>query len=1048
MSINNDLDALERLAKFPKGVSADPTSNMSPEDAEKWRQMNEEHGGKFKQAAAELASLDLDLTEASIPEVSLERSLQAAEAVAQAASVEKAASQQVAQIILDQMGGKRRLVMMIGAKNFIAHNNPPGVSFKFMSSGKPSKTGNHIKITLDEGRDTYDIEFSYIRGYNFRTVKKLSDVYADALQGIFRRQTGLALRLASAQEEHFAKLAGEGDEKESKFEEGESADPTENMSEEDAKKWRLENLKNKDKFKGKKAKGPSEIHRVRDMEGLVGPLVLEEMGDENVYFYDGDGDRYFFKVDNFSDREVRALNKYLTEDKSLLRELRRKRADFEPGSHTPDGWEPGGAQPGSAVEGDEGEGSEVPDGEGNREMRAASVQVGPDGMFRHRWPFTYAHGKAEEMLGHDMVSFSVPPTEGRHDAILFVDGAKIRATVFHWNASGMPAGLVVAKFDRKALAEAEQAMAGKSFRYASGPPGLTREEEGHWHQVMLIAENDGRAYAANDAAQAVEKAWKEYQRIAGREMRAFFRANKAKMISRLQAQWINSRMAKEAREYGGQYGFTKKVQADCETCVRKAQKEATRIAKRAYGKNPKVAEFLSRHAARTDSLPAHILVAALSEMGPKVGAEKTARLEELRAQRTASKPTNLLRDRVSKLAAGEKAALADLAVGSDAHFSDWMKAAEDMAADGLIEWDGVHVASPKTANGQAFRLLAQGLKETPLPSMKGLRYADPDEFMLMGETAGFWQFKHRHTRNYILLSQKDGEITVPNSRAPGSRGLFDMPMGQEPDAPQRGSVSEPFEMLARALKKTPLPSSRGPRRNVDPSEFMLMKEHRGKWVFKHRHTRNRLYVHQRDGRLEIPSHNKPFYRGEFDKMAAASLDAIFKKFPSKYRRKTPDGKHEVHWMGSSWTVLEDLSKADLDKMWKSLSWEPGKNTEWEPTRRRLFASGAARSYGLYGFSDKVASLGLQACADMRAAAGRLAYDLHSRRSKSSRQIKSYLDKHCDTAACKYSRLLSASYPDLEESGKTASATPRTVKAWLEWDDTEVLGKTADDGSEE
>jgi hypothetical protein len=37
---------------------------------------------------------------------------------------------------------------------------------------------------------------------------------------------------------------------ESKFEEGKPADPTKNMSEEDAKKWRLENLKHKDQFKG------------------------------------------------------------------------------------------------------------------------------------------------------------------------------------------------------------------------------------------------------------------------------------------------------------------------------------------------------------------------------------------------------------------------------------------------------------------------------------------------------------------------------------------------------------------------------------------------------------------------------------------------------------------------------------------------------------------------------------------------------------------------------------------------------------------------------
>lgn len=48
------------------------------------------------------------------------------------------------------------------------------------------------------------------------------------------------------------KWAEEEDEKLSKFEEGKPADPTENMSEEDAKKWRLEHLNNKDNFTGEK----------------------------------------------------------------------------------------------------------------------------------------------------------------------------------------------------------------------------------------------------------------------------------------------------------------------------------------------------------------------------------------------------------------------------------------------------------------------------------------------------------------------------------------------------------------------------------------------------------------------------------------------------------------------------------------------------------------------------------------------------------------------------------------------------------------------------
>jgi hypothetical protein len=43
-------DENEIMAKFEKGVSADPTENMSPEDKKKWEAMKDKHGDKFKQA--------------------------------------------------------------------------------------------------------------------------------------------------------------------------------------------------------------------------------------------------------------------------------------------------------------------------------------------------------------------------------------------------------------------------------------------------------------------------------------------------------------------------------------------------------------------------------------------------------------------------------------------------------------------------------------------------------------------------------------------------------------------------------------------------------------------------------------------------------------------------------------------------------------------------------------------------------------------------------------------------------------------------------------
>lgn len=41
----------EHRARFEKGVPADPTQNMTQEDAEKWHDMNEKYRDKFKESA-------------------------------------------------------------------------------------------------------------------------------------------------------------------------------------------------------------------------------------------------------------------------------------------------------------------------------------------------------------------------------------------------------------------------------------------------------------------------------------------------------------------------------------------------------------------------------------------------------------------------------------------------------------------------------------------------------------------------------------------------------------------------------------------------------------------------------------------------------------------------------------------------------------------------------------------------------------------------------------------------------------------------------------
>lgn len=80
---------------------------------------------------------------------------------------------------------------------------------------------------------------------------------------------------------------------------------------------------------------------------------------------------------------------------------------------------------------------------------------------------------------------------------------------------------------------------------------------------------------------------------------------------------------KEASAPTGLYGYTKAVQRDCEASARKLQRFASSVAKRAYGKDGRVAEFLGTHAKRGKSLSARILVAAMKDLGPKFASEAT-----------------------------------------------------------------------------------------------------------------------------------------------------------------------------------------------------------------------------------------------------------------------------------------------------------------------------------------------------------------------------------------------------------------------------------------
>ena len=94
----------------------------------------------------------------------------------------------IAETILQQLGGNR-FIVMTGAKNFMDLGD--GLSFKFP---KTMKKINYVKIKLNY-LDLYNITFGKITkgiDWKLKIIKKgVNDIYADQLQDIFTKYTGL-----------------------------------------------------------------------------------------------------------------------------------------------------------------------------------------------------------------------------------------------------------------------------------------------------------------------------------------------------------------------------------------------------------------------------------------------------------------------------------------------------------------------------------------------------------------------------------------------------------------------------------------------------------------------------------------------------------------------------------------------------------------------------------------------------------------------------------------------------------------------------------------
>ena len=97
----------------------------------------------------------------------------------------KSNNTEVAQTIINQLGGMGKLKAFTGAYGFATDGN--NVAFRIKN-----RSVNSIRITLN-GKDLYDIKFWRIRGVDMKLIKEYTDIYNDQLISLFEENTGMYL---------------------------------------------------------------------------------------------------------------------------------------------------------------------------------------------------------------------------------------------------------------------------------------------------------------------------------------------------------------------------------------------------------------------------------------------------------------------------------------------------------------------------------------------------------------------------------------------------------------------------------------------------------------------------------------------------------------------------------------------------------------------------------------------------------------------------------------------------------------------------------------
>ena len=231
----------DKESRFEEGQPADPTENMSPEDARKWKEEHAKNKDNFK--------------EASVPVDRLKGAVE---------SIERACKD-----IKHHLGKGEKMPMgdVLTLFNDIRGTSSTMVRRLDKNASEDSKLA--AELSMDVAGDFQAASLALKNSARGMNVKKNTCIavhlIASAVGKLKEDRSSEALFRAydimhasgmwDLKEPLETRLASD-DDKRSRFEEGKPADPTENMSPEDAKRWKEEHAKNKDNFKSARTTAP------------------------------------------------------------------------------------------------------------------------------------------------------------------------------------------------------------------------------------------------------------------------------------------------------------------------------------------------------------------------------------------------------------------------------------------------------------------------------------------------------------------------------------------------------------------------------------------------------------------------------------------------------------------------------------------------------------------------------------------------------------------------------------------------------------------------